>query len=94
MGERLHPQRLSQGVSPGVELCRLVDHGKLHVRHGLSAWVNLSSIEQWNSTEINGRFQGVLVQNSDLPEDYYVSMAFRGNRPDTYSIWNYKIRQI
>jgi hypothetical protein len=29
-------------VSLGVELCRLVDHGKLHMRHGLSAWVNLT----------------------------------------------------
>ena len=29
-------------MSLGVELCRLVDHGKLHMRHGLSAWVNLT----------------------------------------------------
>jgi hypothetical protein len=29
-------------VNPGVELCRLVDHGKLHMRHGLSAWGNLA----------------------------------------------------
>jgi hypothetical protein len=32
-------------VSLGVELCRLVDHGKLHMRHGLSAWVNLSVVD-------------------------------------------------
>jgi len=26
------------GVNLGVAQCRLADHGKLHMRHGLSAW--------------------------------------------------------
>jgi hypothetical protein len=29
-------------VSLNVAQCQLVDHGKLHMRHGLSAWGNLA----------------------------------------------------
>jgi hypothetical protein len=29
-------------VSQGVGRCRRADHGKLHMRHGLSAWGNLA----------------------------------------------------
>ena len=42
MGGLRHLRRCCQGVSQGVGRCRLVDHGKLHKRHGLSAWGNLA----------------------------------------------------
>jgi hypothetical protein len=51
VGGHPHQRRWSQGVNLGVELCRLVDHGKLHMRHGLSAWVNQCVLDNCSSSQ-------------------------------------------
>jgi hypothetical protein len=42
VGELHRQRRCCQGANLIVELCRLIDHEKLHMKHGLGVSVNLA----------------------------------------------------
>ena len=62
MGGLHHQQRCCLSERQDVELCRQADHGKLHMRHGLSAWGNLAL------------WKGVLLTKSDFLVEIYAGM--------------------